>query len=74
MTRYVSDSGRVYTSFKKSSRSTGGANCVEIGVADDGTIAMRDSKNPTGPVIEMTLDAFRDLLADVKSGTFDLIP
>jgi hypothetical protein len=71
MIPYVSASGRVYRSFKKTSRSTGGGNCVEIGVADDGTIAMRDSKNPTGPAIELTPDVFREFLIVIKTGAFD---
>ncbi len=72
MNPYTSASGRVYKSFTKSSRSTGGANCVEVGVADDGAIALRDSKDPTGPVIELEPDVFRGFLANVKDGAFDV--
>jgi hypothetical protein len=72
MMPYVSASGRVYRRFRKSSRSTGGGNCVEVGVAEDGTIALRDSKDPTGPVIELTPDVFQLFLVAVKNGTFDL--
>lgn len=72
MSPYTSSSGRVYRSFRKSSRSTGTANCVEKGVADDGTVALRDSKDPTGPVLEMTPAAFGEFLADIKAGVFDL--
>jgi hypothetical protein len=71
MSPYVNASGRTYHSFTKSSRSTGGANCVEIGIADDGTIAIRDSKDPTGPVIEIAPGAFRRLVTNIKAGTFD---
>lgn len=71
MNPYTSASGRVYKSFTKSSRSTGGANCVEVGVADDGTIALRDSKDPTGPVIELAPDVYRAFVASLKEGAFD---
>ena len=72
MSPYTSSSGRVYHSFQKSSRSTGGGNCVEKGVAEDGTVALRDSKHPTGPVIEMSPLAFTEFLTSVKEGLFDL--
>ncbi len=73
MRPYVSASGRTYRNFKKSSRSTGGGNCVEVGVNNDGTIALRDSKDPTGPVIELSPDAFCAFLNAVKHGAFHRI-
>jgi hypothetical protein len=36
--------------WRKSSRSNAQANCVEVSVASD-AVAVRDSKNATGPVI-----------------------
>jgi hypothetical protein len=50
--------------WRKSSRSTATDTCVEL--AYDG--AVRDSKNPTGPVLPVGLAG---LLASVKSGRFD---
>lgn len=42
---------RVWTSWRTSSySSTTGGNCVEVAVAAD-TVAVRDSKNATGPVL-----------------------
>lgn len=41
-------------------------------MAEDGTVALRDSKNPTGPVIELAPAVFQFFLVDVRNGTFDL--
>ncbi|GLZ00761.1 DUF397 domain-containing protein [Actinoplanes sp. NBRC 103695] len=71
MSPYISFSGRVYRLFRKSSKSTGTGNCVEIGVADDGTVAIRDSKDPTGPVLELTPSAFGQFLVAIRTGVFD---
>lgn len=49
-------------SWRKSSRSSGQDTCVEL--AYDG--AVRDSKNPTGPVLSLPLGG---LLAAVKAGS-----
>ncbi|MCU1643988.1 MAG: hypothetical protein JWN03_4263 [Nocardia sp.] len=38
----------------KSSHSESGGQCVEVAWLDDGTIGVRDSKNPTGPALTFT--------------------
>ncbi|RDI66591.1 DUF397 domain-containing protein [Nocardia pseudobrasiliensis] len=35
----------------KSSRSSGGKECVEVAFLTNGHIGIRDSKNPTGPAL-----------------------
>ena len=51
--------------WRKSSRSSGqGGECVELAFAG----AVRDSKNPAGPILRVDL---RGLLTSVKAGTFD---
>jgi hypothetical protein len=51
--------------WRKSSYSGGnGGNCVEVANTLN---ALRDSKNPTGPVLNIGLGA---LLAEVKAGRF----
>lgn len=75
--------------WRKSSRSGGNGQCVELGIADQPASAwrkstrsggngdcvelasygaVRDSKNPAGPMLAVDLDA---LLAALKSGRLD---
>jgi hypothetical protein len=59
------------TPWKKSSRSgSNGGSCVEVRCHDE-RIEVRDSKNPGGPVLPFTREAFADLIAGVKAGDFD---
>lgn len=57
--------------WRKSSRS-GGGNCVEIADLSDGGTAVRDSKNPTGPVLHFTAAEWRAFVEGAKDGEFDL--
>jgi len=58
-------------SWRKSSFSSGGGNaCVEIATLP-GTVAIRDSKDPDGPVHLLRPAAFRDLITRIKRGDFD---
>lgn len=59
------------TNWRKSSRSGGYDNCVEVAFADDGTVAVRHSKNPTGPVVEFTPAEWDVFTAGVRDGEFD---
>jgi hypothetical protein len=47
--------------WRKSSKSTSQTNCVEL----SNTGAVRDSKNPNGPILTVDLSAF---LAAIKAG------
>jgi hypothetical protein len=57
----------------KSTRSNGnGGNCVEVARNLPGIVAVRDSKNPHGPVLTVEAAGWRDFIADVKAGRDDL--
>ncbi|WP_406072123.1 DUF397 domain-containing protein [Micromonospora sp. NBC_01638] len=46
--------------WRKSTRSNGsGGNCVEVAANLPGLVAVRDSKDPTGPVLAFTPDVWR---------------
>jgi uncharacterized protein DUF397 len=52
----------------KSSYSSGqGDNCVEVAVLADGGFAVRDSKDPNGPVLGFTADEWRAFVGGVKA-------
>ncbi|MEU7182468.1 MULTISPECIES: DUF397 domain-containing protein [Streptomyces] len=58
--------------FKSSYSSNGGA-CIEIAdhlVVTRGVVPVRDSKSPSGPVLDFPADAFSSFVAGVKAGEF----
>lgn len=63
--------GTARVTWRKSTRSNGSGNCVEV--ADDlaGKVGVRDSKDPSGPVLTFTPDAWvafiNGLRVDAKS-------
>jgi hypothetical protein len=64
--------------WKKSSRSNGngGNNCVEVAQLDtgafDAAIAVRDSKNPSGPALIFSSASWTEFLNSAKLGEFDI--
>jgi hypothetical protein len=60
----------------KSSYSNNGGQCVEVAanlVASRGVVPVRDSKDPSGPVLHFPTDAFASFVAGVKSGEFGTV-
>jgi hypothetical protein len=45
--------------WRKASASTNAGNCVEVAVNLPGAVAVRDSKDPAGPALTFTPDAWR---------------
>jgi hypothetical protein len=59
--------------WKKGSRSNGngGNNCVEVAMLEEG-IAVRDSKNRTGPALMFTPAEWTAFVDSAKDGEFDI--
>jgi Domain of unknown function (DUF397) len=55
--------------WRKSSFSNGQGNCVEVAMLPH-AIAVRDSKNPTGPMLVFTLPEWDAFLHGVAEGEF----
>jgi hypothetical protein len=55
----------------KSSRSSGNGNCVEVAILDQ-AIAVRDSKDRSGPVLIFTASEWDAFVNGAKDGDFDL--
>jgi hypothetical protein len=58
--------------FIKSSYSNGQAECVEVAKTTDGGRAVRDSKDPSGPVHFFTSGEWAAFINGAKAGEFDL--
>jgi hypothetical protein len=57
--------------WRKSSRSQAGGECVEL-AGLPAAVAVRDSKNPAGPLLRFSRDELAVLLDTIKSGDLDL--
>ncbi|MFE4831371.1 DUF397 domain-containing protein [Streptomyces sp. NPDC056672] len=56
-----------------SSYSNNGGDCIEVAAnlaPARGTVPVRDSKNPTGPVLNIPADAFTSFVEAAKTGEF----
>jgi Domain of unknown function (DUF397) len=63
----IIDSGDSGLSWRTASHSVGNGACVEIAQVN-GQIAIRDSKDPEGPILNYSVRAFRSFLGVTKNG------
>ncbi|MFF0413118.1 DUF397 domain-containing protein [Kitasatospora sp. NPDC004745] len=59
------------TTWRKSTHSGQGGECIEVANGLPATVPVRDSKDPNGPALTFTADAWRSFLAAVRTGEFD---
>lgn len=57
--------------WRKSTFSGQGDNCVEVAELPSGGRAVRDSKDPSGPMLTFTPDEWAAFRSGVKAGEFD---
>ena len=58
--------------WRKSSYSGGNGNCVEVAPSRPAVIALRDSKDPSGPRLILAREEWREFTARVRAGRFRL--
>jgi hypothetical protein len=58
------------TDWRKARRSIGNGDCIEI-APTNGQIAVRDSKDPFGPILHYRASAWQSFLTAARQGGFD---
>jgi hypothetical protein len=57
---------------KASYSGNGGGSCVEVARNLSRVVAVRDSKDPHGPILTIEPEGWQDFIADVKAGRHNL--
>lgn len=58
--------------FKSTRSNGGGGNCVEASRLDEGGMAVRDSKDPAGPILFFASAEWEAFIGGAKDGEFDV--
>ena len=56
--------------WRKSTASAANGSCVEVAFLPEGQVAVRDSKNRTGPVLRLSSDDWQRLLGAIRGNHF----
>jgi len=67
---HIENASTLAVEWWKSSASGSQSDCVECGIVDGQTVAVRDSKNPTGPALLLTRGQLAGLVSAIRSGHF----
>jgi Domain of unknown function (DUF397) len=54
--------------FRKSSLSGGNNDCIEVATNLPGVVAVRDSKNPSGPALAFSPATWNNFLTSIRNG------
>jgi len=60
-----------FATWRKSTRSSAGDNCVEVSFAPDGSVGVRDSKNREGGILVFTSTEWGAFTEGVRDDEFD---
>ncbi|MFB7123517.1 DUF397 domain-containing protein [Kitasatospora sp. NPDC056273] len=60
--------------WKKATASNPNDNCVEVADSITGTVPVRDSKDPHGPALGFTPEAWQSFLAGIRTNDFPTTP
>jgi len=66
----MSETSAVEPRWVKSTRSTSNGNCVEVASTATG-VAVRDSKDPDGPVLRFSAESWQRFIDHIRAGSFD---
>ncbi|MGP3987809.1 DUF397 domain-containing protein [Streptomyces sp. 3N207] len=67
----MTSASKLPATWRKSSYSTNGGNCVEVGEGLSRVVPVRDSKDPHGPALVFEPSAWSSFIATVQGGEFD---